>query len=562
MFLNIKIIVIEPDKIVSQIRLRQNRRRKVRESIGMNVLSTQEDEGQSTTELNGQFIHYQQLMDVILRIKSLRTDRDEFQSLHATEYEGRMEELLALEAYLKSPSSNTALRLYTANIYFYRILNKALRTQRSDVIFPLRWFIRDINMGIKRDQCKSRIQVYRGQWMANGEIDILQRSVGKLICTTGFLSTTKDPDVAHLFLSDYAATDDRQRVLLVIDADPNELNAKPFADISAYSKFPEEKEVLFTLGSIFRLNDIDCTSDGVWNIRMKLCGDKETDMQQLLRNIRKTKSPDFRTLGDVLKNMGQFELAEKFLHRSLEAWPTNHQNHPSLGHLYLTLSDVARGKDDMEGEIIWCEKALNIFEQSVLSDNVATAKLCNLKGEIHRRKGNYNEALKWYDEGLQFFRKANIYNHPDIGKIYANISETYRAQERYREALVMVEQVLAFRQKTLHPNHRDFASTYDRIGLIYQYFGEYNLAQISFDASLKIKFSALPFLHPKVATGYQYIGLLYEKRNETQQALAYLKKALSIYQQKLPVGHRDIISTEEDIQRLQTDIHEQSNLND
>jgi hypothetical protein len=67
-------------------------------------------------------------------------------------------------------------------------------------------------------------------------------------------------------------------VLFEIDADPQMVTTKPFADISKYSHFTNESEVLFMIGSIFRLKRIYLNDDLVWIIEMSLCSDDEYDL--------------------------------------------------------------------------------------------------------------------------------------------------------------------------------------------------------------------------------------------------------------------------------------------
>ena len=62
---------------------------------------------------------------------------------------------------------------------------------------------------------------------------------------------------AITFLKRSEITGDLCRVLFVIDADPQVVKSKPFADISSLSEFNNECEVLFMIGSIFRLIQIE-----------------------------------------------------------------------------------------------------------------------------------------------------------------------------------------------------------------------------------------------------------------------------------------------------------------
>jgi hypothetical protein len=61
---------------------------------------------------------------------------------------------------------------------------------------------------------------------------------------------------------------DLEIVIFEINANPKMISTKSFGDISRYSDFIQQAEVLFMLGSIFCLNSIDRTDDQIWIIRM------------------------------------------------------------------------------------------------------------------------------------------------------------------------------------------------------------------------------------------------------------------------------------------------------
>ncbi|CAF4338925.1 unnamed protein product [Rotaria magnacalcarata] len=68
--------------------------------------------------------------------------------------------------------------------------------------------------------------------------------------------------------------DNLEPVLFEITADPHVTTNKPFADISIFSEFNGESEVVFMLGSIFRLDSVRRSSDHkLWVIQMTLCSE-------------------------------------------------------------------------------------------------------------------------------------------------------------------------------------------------------------------------------------------------------------------------------------------------
>ncbi|CAF4434919.1 unnamed protein product, partial [Adineta steineri] len=88
--------------------------------------------------------------------------------------------------------------------------------------------------------------------MSVDELDSLKNIIGQFISVNSFFSTSDKRSTALFLLGDLTTQIDLERVLFEIDADPNIVTTKPFAKISKHSYFPDESEVLFTTGSIFR----------------------------------------------------------------------------------------------------------------------------------------------------------------------------------------------------------------------------------------------------------------------------------------------------------------------
>ncbi len=89
--------------------------------------------------------------------------------------------------------------------------------------------------------------MYRGQILSVNEIERLRTNVNKLITMNGFCSTSRNREMAVKFA---------KNVLFDIEVDFNKHPTLIFADISSTSKFGEEEEVLFDLGTVFRIEKV------------------------------------------------------------------------------------------------------------------------------------------------------------------------------------------------------------------------------------------------------------------------------------------------------------------
>ena len=333
------------------------------QALLINIFSTTESAGKSTTGLNGQFVYFQLLIDCLLRMKSSEQDTTELISICRQEYQGNISYLNQLHEFQYDYSSNKVLWWYTRDSFFYKVLNKALRVQNIEILFLFRSYVSDIYHQLQYYQLKTPMRIYRSQLMAKEEIDSLKKNVGQFISVNSFLSTTVQRETALFFMGEGNPEDHLQRVLFEIDADPHVVSNKPFADITSQSDFPIETEVLFMMGSIFRLNKITLEDDQLWIIKMTLCSDDEHDLKQVLTHMKDQNGngeTDLCTLAKIVWKMGKFNLAEKYYHRLINEIPLDGL---VLMKLYEDLSNITSHKGDYDASIQWYNKALDIRQK-------------------------------------------------------------------------------------------------------------------------------------------------------------------------------------------------------
>ncbi|CAF1099350.1 unnamed protein product [Adineta steineri] len=368
-FTKIKPVVVDLDELVTQITTHHKIQKKVEEPLSINIFTTNVGAGKSTIRVNGQFVFSQILVDCLLRLESNEIDKNELINLCKNEYEGNYIELNNLREFEEDYSPNKVVWWYTKETFFYKTLNAALRAQNIHMIFLFRAFIYDIYRQLQESQSKHPVQVYRSQLMSSDELDGLKNNIGQFISINSMFSTSKERTTAVFYLGEITTQIDSERVLFEIDADPKMITTKPFADISALSYFPHESEVLFMIGSIFRLNDIYCNDDQIWIIKMTLCNDDEHDLKQVLMYMKQqieSEETNLRTLGKLLWKMGKLDLAEKYFNRLLQELPSSD---PLLSSLYEDLGELASQTGDYDISVQWHQKSLAIKTKNQLTVN-------------------------------------------------------------------------------------------------------------------------------------------------------------------------------------------------
>ncbi|CAF1332663.1 unnamed protein product [Rotaria sordida] len=553
-FAKVNGVITQLDELISQIKLNQAKKihSKIDEPISISIFNTSVNHGQSTSGLNGQFLHSQLLIDALLRIKPTSNDKNELISVCQKEYKDNKTELNILREFQQDYVSHQALWWYTRESFLYRLLNKALRTQNIDLLFLFRFFMRDIEEQLVQYQCSSPICLYRGQLMSNEELQTLKSSIGQLISMNSFLSTSTNRQLAISFLQSSSSTvsDDLQQVLFKIEADPQLKGIKPFANITSLSYFPGEDEVLMMLGSIFRLFDIYRGDGQIWIIHLILCSENDHDLKPIFDHMQarlEAGKTSLYSFGQVLRDMGKFDEAMKYIHRFLNGLPRNHQD---IALCYHALGVIADEKGDYDSSLEWHHKALDRWTRTLKPMDPRLGDAYNCLAVVYRKKGDYVRALDLYEKALIILRRAFNDDHLKIAMCLNNIGVVYYEQKQYSQALDYYEKALAIWQRHLPANHSHLGAVYNNIGEVHRYLGQYDLALKVHNLSLNIYEKSLSPQHPDLATTYENIGLVYEQKGDIRQALTYLEKAAAIFRHALLPTNPDVIRITQNIERV------------
>ncbi|CAF4492407.1 unnamed protein product [Rotaria sp. Silwood2] len=379
-FAKVKAVIVELNELIFRIETDHRMQKIVEEPLSINIFTTSTNAGTSamgtssmgitTMSVNGQFVFSQVLIDCLQRLESNKTDKEELIHLCKQKYKENNAELSCIDEFENSYSSDQALWWYTRQSFFYQTLNAALRKQDIHLFFLFRAIISDIHYQLKYNQAKDPLRVYRGQMMSSDELKTLKQCLDQFISVNSFFSTSMNKQQALYFVNTSHATDNLEPVLFEIDADPAMATTKPFADISPFSIFPRESEILFMLGSIFRLKSIHLSGDSqVWVIRMILCSDNEHELKHVLMDMKQqfgSGKMDLRTLGRLLSEMNKPDLAEKYFIRLLEQLPLDD---PLRYDLYKDLGKFASQAGNFDKCMEWRQKAIALKQQVELAGN-------------------------------------------------------------------------------------------------------------------------------------------------------------------------------------------------
>ncbi|CAF4457672.1 unnamed protein product, partial [Didymodactylos carnosus] len=311
--------------------------------------------------------------------------------------------------------------------------------------------------------------VYRGQMIHEEELEKMKNSIGDLISSTTFMSTSKKIEVATEFI----ATATEKCILFEISVDQGKAALKPYLDLSplsskpdeALSSKPDEEEVLFSIGSIFRIMSVKrLPTNNYWTINLSLTEKVDEQMEQLMEYIRvynlenETKSPLFH-LGEFLMTIAEYDQAEYYFKILLQQLP--------------------------------------------LLDHTVKGMMFNSIGKIYYKREKYSSALQWYNRSLTVLKNvapllAGL-NYIDIGSLYEKQGDYSNAKKYLRFAFKLYSQSSSTPPTIL-------AKLYETVGLVYYRMNNILLAERNYTEAILLYCKFLPPTHPHLAVIYNTHG--------------------------------------------------------
>lgn len=316
------------------------------------------------TEENASFMWFQLLIKILIDMEHTDDLKNEMINICRKQYIKNQPVTKQIEEFSIKHSPNEALEWYSKDIFLYRLLNRALRTGNIDIIYKFRFFIHDLHFQL--DELHRHYQdsmsneerittVFRRTRMTINEIETFKKNHDKLISVNTFFSTSKSSSVACEFAT--GGSTDNPGVIFTIEID-NDINDQPFATFENLSNFTQEEEVLFSIGTIFRITSVGKLIDTFWSIELTLDSKDNLEIKTLMNSLTEefVETPTLMDLGNVLFYIGDYQKAEKYNRKLLEQ-PLPNDDSTSL--VYNNLGDVYLHKGNYTIASEYYEKALS-----------------------------------------------------------------------------------------------------------------------------------------------------------------------------------------------------------
>ncbi|CAF1367926.1 unnamed protein product [Rotaria sordida] len=302
----------------------------------------------------------------------------------------------------KNYKSSEALKFYTNDSFLYRLFNRAFRTENIDLLFIFRFFLADMYKHLQKlhsEQFRDKLlrTVFRGQVMTGSEFNSIKNNIGHLMSVNTFFSTTITRDVTEMYSG---SGEDAKMLFVLYEIEVHTTRSmikRPFASINELSQFSDEDEVVFSVGSMFRIKYVEDHRllSRYWYVQLILVED-DSDMSELRNDLeqRFCDKGNLRSLGIALRAMGDYEGAEHYFQMLLEYIPESHHN---MGHIYSDLARTAFDKGDYQTTIQHDEKALKYFTATDIYDQQENIRrVYSQLAAAHQQLGNLDLAMKYF----------------------------------------------------------------------------------------------------------------------------------------------------------------------
>ncbi|CAF1069308.1 unnamed protein product [Adineta steineri] len=502
-------------------------------------------------QLDPSFMYTQIVKEIILTIKFEQKYIEDYLNYCRNAFADNQEEIVNIKRLEDEYRHKTPIYWYTCQMFLYPMLNRALRLIDGDIITQMGFFIGDLHRQIEQLHKKQyagttaadTFTVYRGQGLSIEAFEQMNQIKGGLISFNNFLSTSKVRKVSLGFAQNATINPDQVGVLFIMKINPAQ-STTPFASIAGISKFQKEEEVLFSMHSVFRIQDIKQMggNNRLYEVHLVLTAENDPELSKLTDYTRKESYPDsegWYRLGMVLHKMGQFDKAEDIYQVLLDQTRNDREKAP----VYHRLGLIKDGQGKYQEALTLHEKSLAIYQKTLPPNHPNLASSYNNIGNVHKNIGNYPKALSYYEKALEIQQQSLTPNHPNLASSYNNIGNAHRSMSNYPKALSSLEKALEIQQQSLPSNHPNLASSYGNIGAVHYDMGNYPKALSSHEKALQIWQQSLPPNHPLLATSYSNIGNVHKNMENYPKAFSSHEKALEIQQQSLPPNHPNFASS-------------------
>ena len=498
------------------------------------VFSVFDHKQRSTTDItkeSASFLWFEMLVSILRCMRCDSSVLEEMLNKCELFYKDNLSQMVVLQRFRETYiHNNNAIEWYVNESCIYFPLNRALRTEDIDALITFRFYLIDLCQQLEHehrlqyrqhDQHTQTITVYRGQQLSLEERERLQYNIGNLILINGFFSTTLDREVAKMY-----ASETREAVLFRIEVSTS-LETAVFAYIGNYGRFRDEKEVLFSIGTVFQVKNVyldHARSGDIWTIDLVATDEGREILDQYIALLKEDlvhTKPDL-LFGRLLIDMQEYSKANIYFNSLLS-------REEQRSDIFRVYENIGRCQTFL-GQY---KDALNTFAlaEAYCNEDWYFGRIEYLTANVYVFQGQNDLAMNTYENALDHFKKAfQDHSHQFIAQTLSGIGWVYDRKEQIDKALSYYWEAHKHRLLCLPLNHMQFATSFIAISGLLQKQHKYCEALDYLEKAFEIRRKILPEISQSMAESIACLACLYHDTGDLKKALKFHLRALDIRQ--------------------------------
>ncbi|CAF3574453.1 unnamed protein product [Rotaria socialis] len=269
------------------------------------------------------FLLFQSLIEILIRKEYDENSFQHMWRIFREDYANDPVEINRIQQYAETYEPHMAIYYYTQNSCLFRLISKAFRMEDVERLYRFGCYLSDLHEQLEQTENNQRLLnqiegimvLYRGKRISMCVLQQLKDSIGHVIALNGLLSTSTSYNIARIYAGDGVAQGNYQSAIFEIHVDFKTMQLiRPYADVTELSAMPDENEVLFFTGFVWRVESMNFERN-YWKIKLQSCTDEDNDLIKHIKETRRNCS--YLTVGKFLTELGDHAQASNFYERML-----------------------------------------------------------------------------------------------------------------------------------------------------------------------------------------------------------------------------------------------------
>jgi len=449
-------------------------------------------------------------------------------------------ELNIINEFEENYTPSTAIWWYTRKCFIYSAMNNAFRHENIELLIKMGFFIRDLHQKIDQLQTEinnsNTIIVYRGQGILENDFERIKNNKNGFLSFKNFLWTNTDRKISLSFARSARNNPDLFGVLFRMEIN----SMMKFSSLEKLSYYlNSENENLFSIYSLFRIDEIKQIEDQIWEINLILIQNDDQKLKDYLEPINDIEGQTaWQQLGFYFIENNQFDKAEELYKILIEFNLINDSKQLAL--LNEQLGILYQRKNDSINSLLYYKKSLKDYLTFFSQNDSNLFEIYLNIGILFRQQNNFNEAIKNFKYALNIALHQLSFDHLEISILYHYIAEIYDKQGIFVDAIQNYQSALENQLNHVPLDHLSIAETYNKIGEIFYRMEDYTTAFSYYDKTLKIQKKSLSPNHSVLAITNYNISKALVGLQQYKEAIEYASQAVNIARHSFGSNHKDV----------------------